>query len=342
MTLHCLASWNMNLCPRIITAFFIDTGNENPQPPSIQLNPSYVDVEEYSPAAIECFSQSNGPVWYQWTRLDGQLSREAEVSDGILRFSSLRQSDAGEYQCLARNEVGEDSRTLRIYVRTSEPEPIPTQPPSPGREVSISPPNFNGRPGDVVVLKCHNVINVYATAIWSKEGISFLPSNINDRNGVLTITDAVAEDSGRYTCTSTSSQGQSVSEIADVWIRPSSNGNTGEAPVVRPLNDLYTVTQGTDFTLVCDVSGNPHPQVRWSKLHEEIGSNVLLTGNTLRILNAQPDNRGVYLCTAESNGQTADSNTVIDIERELIFRLHFLYLSFIRICTSISFQTWNW
>lgn len=307
-----------------------DTG-DSPQPPRIQLNPSHIDVVENSPAAVECFSSSNGQVWYQWTRLDGPLSREAEVSDGILRFAALRQSDAGDYQCLARNEYGDDTRVLRIYVRPQEPAPVPTPQPMPEREVSIEPPNYNGRPGDIVVLRCHNVINVYATLIWSKEGLSYLPAHINVRNGILTITDAVPEDSGRYTCTSTSSsQDQPITEIADVWITPSNNGGGSvenrEPPIVQPLEELYTVTQGTDFSLVCEASGNPYPQVKWTKLHEEIGSNVQINGNTLRILNAQPDNRGVYLCSAESNGQTAEQNTVIDIERKLIFHC----ISFIR------------
>lgn len=307
------------------------------------MNPSYVDVVENSPAAVECFSPSSGQIWYQWTRLDGQLSREAEISDGILRLAAVRQADAGEYQCLARNEYGDDTRVLRIYVRPAEPEPEPTQQPIPQREISIEPPNFSGRPGDVIVLRCHNVIDVYATLIWSKEGLSYLPPHINVRNGVLTITNAVAEDSGRYTCTSTSSShGQPINEIADVWITPSSNGGGGgtdnrEPPVVQPLNELYTVTQGTDFNLVCEVSGNPYPQVRWTKLHEEIGSNVQINGNTLHISNVQPDNRGVYLCTAESNGLTADQSTVIDIERKLIF-ICTNHLTFIFILLLINFH----
>lgn len=326
--------------------FVHDTG-DNTSPPRIQLNPSYIDEVENSPAAIECFSQSNGQVWYQWTRLDGEISSEAEVEDGILRFAALRPSDAGDYQCLARNEYGDDTRVLRIYVRTAEPKP--TQSPIPEREVSIEPPNFSGQSGDVVVLRCHNVINVYATLIWSKEGVSYLPSHINVRNGVLTITNAVAEDSGRYTCTSSSSsQGQPITEIADVWITQSNNGGGGgsghEPPVVRPLNELYTVTQGTDFSLVCEVSGNPYPQVKWAKLHEEIGQNVQINGNTLRILNAQPDNRGVYLCTADSNGLTADQSTVIDIDRKFIFVCTFIHSSIHLYCCcniSISLQTWN-
>lgn len=274
-------------------------------------------------------------MWYQWTRVDGQISPYAEVSDGILRFSAVRQSDAGEYQCLARNEYGDDTRVLRIYVRSQEPVTTTTPQPLPEREVNIDPPNFSGRQGDVVMLRCHNVIDVYATLVWSKEGLPHLPTHINVRNGVLTIKDAVAEDSGRYTCTTTSSLDQPITENADVWITSNNNGGGGgdnrEPPVVQPLNELYTVTQGTDFSLVCEASGNPYPQVRWTKLHEEIGSNVQINGNTLRILNAQPDNRGVYLCTAESNGLTADQSTVIDIDRKFtlprVSRLFAIHLS---------------
>lgn len=300
---------------------FICAGNSQ-QPPRIQLNPSYVDVVENSPAAIECFSPTNGQVWYQWTRVNGEISSDVEVSDGILRFAAVRHSDAGDYECLARNENGEDTRVLHVYVRNQEPEPTPTLPPTPER-VTIEPSYFSGRQGDVVVLRCHSVIDVYATLVWSKDGRSHLPPHINVRNGVLTIADAVAEDSGRYTCTSSAStEDNPITEIADVRIVSNDNGGNGggdnrEPPVVKPLEDMYLVTQGTDFSLVCEASGNPYPQVKWTKLHEEIGPNVQINGNTLRILNAQPDNRGVYLCTAESGGQSTDQNTVVEIERKL-------------------------
>lgn len=259
------------------------------------------------------------PVTYEWRRLNGELSPDAYVQDGWLRFNQVQRSDVGSYQCLARNDYGDDTSLLHVYVRESNPTPAPL----PSRQVSISPANFDGNPGDAIVLTCRNTINIYATLVWTKSGLQTLPPYVEVRDGVLTIRNARVEDSGRYVCTSSptpnAAEPQSITEIADVSISSVDLGRP-QPPVIKPLNELYNVVQGRDFTLACEASGNPYPRITWKKIHEEhLGSNVQQNGNVLRILNAQPDNRGIYQCVAESNGLSTDVSTVIDIERKLFF-----------------------
>lgn len=33
---------------------------------------------------------------------------------------------------------------------------------------------------------------------------------------------------------------------------------------IKPLEQRYTVVQGTDFELICDTTGSPYPTVTWS------------------------------------------------------------------------------
>lgn len=278
------------------------------------MNPSHVDVDENAPAEVECFSPSSQATSITWTRLDRPMSPYVEIRDGILSFPYVRREDVGNYQCSARNDYGDDTRVLHVYVRESSP---PTISPIPIRELNISPANFNGREGDVVVLTCSNSNNAYAVIEWNKEGNNVLPSHIDVRNGVLTIYSAVPLDTGRYVCTQPADPNQNP-EYADISIHPSSGNSIdgSEPPRVERLDDLYNVTQGTDFTLVCKASGNPYPRVEWKKLHDEIDNNVQLNGNILKITNAQSNNRGLYVCTAESNGQIAEASTVIEIDRK--------------------------
>lgn len=289
-----------------------------PSKPRIELRPAYIDVNEYSPAQVECSAQSSLPVTYQWTRLDGTLSADAYVSNGWLRFNQVRRSDVGSYQCLARNQYGDDTAVLHVYVRESIPETTP----APSRQVSISPPNFSGRPGDQIVLNCRNIINVYATLVWTKTGFETLPTNIDIRDGTLTIQRASVEDTGQYVCTSSSSypsqSSAPVTQVADVNIYDDgSSGYQPEPPKVKPLDELYTVIQGNDFSVTCEASGDPYPAVTWKKIHEDsLGSNVQQNGNILRIFNAKPDNRGIYQCTATSNDLSTETSAVIDIERK--------------------------
>lgn len=212
---------------------------------------------------------------------------------------------------MARNQFGQDSRILNVYVR-SEPAPRPTQPPPPSQELSIRPPHYTGRPGDEVILTCHNLADVYANLVWTKDGHRDLPAHIYADNGALTIQRASVEDSGRYICSSESGQGP-ITQSADVYITSS---NRPDPPKIKKFNDLYDAVQGSDFSLICEASGNPTPTVKWTKVHEKIDSNIQVNGNVLRILNAQPVNRGVYTCIAESEGGIAEESTVIDIERK--------------------------
>lgn len=280
---------------------------------------------EYSPAEVECVdvantqSSTNQPVVYYWTRLDGQLSPDAYISGPLLRFNQVQRSDSGNYQCIARNQYGDDTSVLRVYVRGSSPEPHP--PPTPSRIVTIQPSSYTGQPGDSLVLTCRQILNVRAPLTWTKEGSSVLPAYVDVRNGVLTIQSVALEDSGRYVCTATpTSPGQSIDSITesvDVNISGggSSGGGYGQPPTIVPLQEQYMVVQGSDFSLTCEASGNPHPTIIWTKVHEDsLGANVQQFGNILKITHAQIENRGIYQCTAQSNGQTVETSSIIEIE----------------------------
>lgn len=228
-----------------------------------------------------------------------------------MRFNPIQRHDIGDYQCTARNEYGSDVGSVRVNVLQPEPS-VP---------VVIEPSNFNGRPGDAIILHCRNVINVYATLVWTKEGFTQLPAYVHDRNGVLTIHRGAVEDTGRYICTSSpaSPNEPSLTNTIEVVIHGDDGGhdNRPAVPVIKPIQELYTVLQGSDFSLPCEATGHPHPTVVWQKIHESsLGQNIQQTGHILRIVNANLDNRGIYQCTATSGDSTSEVNTIIEIERK--------------------------
>lgn len=91
--------------------------------------------------------------------------------------------------------------------------------------------------------------------------------------------------------------------------------------IVRPTasfsQDEYVILRYDDFTLTCETSGSPEPVITFEKVSvDSLGSNVQIDGNILRFSDAQPENRGIYQCTAESNGVTAKASTIVDMEGE--------------------------
>lgn len=93
------------------------------------------------------------------------------------------------------------------------------------------------------------------------------------------------------------------------------------SPTVKRLPEENLIIQGQDFSVTCEASGTPYPSIKWTKVHEALGDNVHQTGNVLRIMNARPDNRGVYLCIAENVAGHDQSSTVVDIERKSSFNV---------------------
>jgi hypothetical protein len=80
--------------------------------------------------------------------------------------------------------------------------------------------------------------------------------------------------------------------------------------------DRQTIAQGTSGELRCVATGDPAPTVTWTKVNDEMGRSVQVTGNILRILSAMDGDRGVYACTATSHGGEAVAYATIEVESE--------------------------
>jgi len=82
---------------------------------------------------------------------------------------------------------------------------------------------------------------------------------------------------------------------------------------------MQTIAQGTSGELRCVATGDPAPTVAWTKVNDEMGRSVQVTGNILRIPSAMVGDRGVYACTATSHGGEAAAYAMIEVESKLKF-----------------------
>lgn len=180
----------------------------------------------------------------------------------------------------------------------------------------INPDYYNGATGDEVRLHCQSNEIGSSSITWAKDNTVSLPHYIIvNTDGLLMIRSASSQDSGRYICTVTTYQGVTVTSSVEVHINPASNPS--EPPRISPLQTNHLVVQGTDFSLPCITSGSPQPRIKWTKLHETFDVNTRQVGNTLIITVAQVSNRGVYICSAETDDGIVDqASTIIEIDRK--------------------------
>ena len=152
--------------------------------------------------------------------------------------------------------------------------------------------------GDSVVLSCRGPGEV----AWERQGAA-LPRSSSQAGGVLTLPSCQPEDSGVYLCRGGGEVRQA--RVTVLGLRA--------PPVVTVVPEQQTVGQGEDAVLRCEVVGEG--RVTWSKVGEDLSSPRLVTeGANLRVRGAAVSDRGMYLCTVESDGGSARASSILEVE----------------------------
>lgn len=185
----------------------------------------------------------------------------------------------------------------------------PSKPPPTGLPPIVTPSEWSGTSSDVVRLIC--TPSQRATVVWTRSGGLPLPYSATQRDGVLTISNPTPSDSGIYVCTATSARGTETSTTARITIIPRRDPTTVK---VRP--ERQHVSQGTVAEVRCITSGEPNLQIKWSKHMEAMSPRVQQVGDTLRIVNAQVSDRGVYICRVSSPASSYEASAIIEVERK--------------------------
>jgi len=187
----------------------------------------------------------------------------------------------------------------------------PNKPPPQGLPPTITPSEWSGTSEDVVRLICTPSQHVNVT--WTRSGGLPLPYTASQRDGILTITNPTPSDSGIYVCTAISVRGTETSTTARITIM-----SRREPPLVTVRPFRQEVKQGTVAEVRCITSGEPGLQVKWSKYTETMSSRVQQIEDTLRIINVQVSDRGVYLCRVTGPTGNYEASAIIEVERKLI------------------------
>lgn len=292
----CQVSDGVNIGVKKIT---LTVGGINPVPPRVLITPPYLKVNESQPVEFHCEASGNPPPQIEWFRVLRPMNPEAMIYNGVLRIPSVSKNDAAEYKCVATNNVGVDEKTAILYVtETSDRTPIGIPP-------SVSPAEWTGTIGDTVRISC--TPSQRGNVTWTRSGNLPLPYGASQRDGVLTIVNASPNDSGIYVCTATNYAGTQISSTAkiNIMLRRAS---------VKVKPERQVVSQGSLAEVRCITNGEPNSKIEWSKHTGTMSSNVRQTEDTLRIINAQVSDRGVYICRVSGPSGSYEATAIIQVE----------------------------
>ncbi|XP_042906784.1 fibroblast growth factor receptor-like 1 [Parasteatoda tepidariorum] len=201
-------------------------------PPVIKRRPAIKFIHDVNEqATLHCVASSQPAPHFFWLK-DGQQIEESDYelifqgAHSILRLQNLKMSDAGMYQCIARNMFGSDEIDYTLHV---------TEPSYPPKILSLEPTSATIKEGSTAIFWCkvksktglklhikwlkklnikENAEPIDDVTLFRSGKNYYRPLNLSDgigANGVhkskLIINNAVAEDSGIYVCLALNDKG---------------------------------------------------------------------------------------------------------------------------------------
>ncbi|XP_043930192.1 MAM domain-containing glycosylphosphatidylinositol anchor protein 2 [Protopterus annectens] len=255
-----------------------------------------------------------------WVKTNGMLPKKAVLNGGTLTIPAVTSEDAGIYNCIANNNVGNPAKkSTTIIVRALKkgrfwitPDPYHKDDNIQiGREVKIS-CQVEAVPSEELVF------------IWFKNGrplktsermvITQTDPDVSPGTTNLDIIDLKFTDFGTYTCVA-SLKGGGISDVSiDV------NISTSTVPpnlTVPKEKSPMVVQEGDTVDLQCLVSGKPKPIILWSRADKEVPmpDGFMQTESfdgILRITNVSREMTGTYRCqTSQFNGFNVKSREAL-------------------------------
>uniref|UniRef100_A0A8C1K7D9 receptor protein-tyrosine kinase n=1 Tax=Cyprinus carpio TaxID=7962 RepID=A0A8C1K7D9_CYPCA len=256
---------------------------------SLDHNATFIcEVDSYPQADIT-WTRNNYPIRYYDSRY---IIRE---SGQILIIPNVKDSDNGEYCCVASNGIGEPAKSCGALQLKMKPQ------------IKRHPTNMTLIVESKAVLPC-------LTSGYPKPEISWIKGddliNVNSRisvleSGSLKINNIKKEDAGQYRCVARNSFGIVYSKPVTIEV---------QAPAkILKVPKEKKVQIGSEVTLECNATGNPIPSITWLENGNTIsGASVeetLVDEVIVSVLRAVVHEPALYTCQA-TNQHSGGANTV--------------------------------
>ncbi|XP_076740708.1 uncharacterized protein LOC101487057 isoform X1 [Maylandia zebra] len=253
------------------------------------LNNSH-EIVEGSSVNLTCSSDANPAANYTWYKDKKTISTKQE-----LIFRSIQSSDSGEYNCTAKNELGQrPSEVISINVKYAPKL----------ASVSVS-PSAEIVEGSSVTLTCSSDANPAANYTWYKENKLLLHGPV----GRYHFSSISSEHSGNYSCKAENLYGpaQSVTLYIDVEYPP-------RLPSVS-VSPSAEIVEGSSVTLTCSSDANPAASYTWYKENED---SAKASGQNFTITDFRPEHIGSYYCVAQNTRGHHNSTLQLIVTASLV------------------------
>ncbi|KAM9296522.1 peroxidasin-like [Gastrophryne carolinensis] len=262
--------------------------------PRILSEPRDTDLVLGNTVYFICRAEGNPKPDITWLHNNNEINtsydgRRNLLHDGTLMIQNMRESDKGDYQCAAKNIMGE-VRTQAVTLRYSSSQAKPV--------FIIQPQNTEVFVGGSVTLECGVSGEPQPVITWTNENGEVILSNerftITEFGG-LYIHNVTMEDQGLYHCQASNSEGH-MQASASIIVQAL------QKFTVVPTDQ--TVGEGQDAKFLCSATGQPATVITWTKEGGELpndGRYTILESGALYILKVGIQDVGQYRCHATSS-----------------------------------------
>ncbi|KAM8933893.1 hemicentin-2 [Pelodytes ibericus] len=258
------------------------------EPPRIQLEPSSTQLSHGGEVKIRCDVSGYPKPHISWKHGDTFLTNDSRYTiteDRTLLIRDASQEDAGNYSCVASNDIGSDEQSIILtYMERPRVTAVKSS-----LQVPI---------GEDAILECATDGLPPPLVMWYKGDQELTGPLSGPKKGSLRLTEVRAKDAGEYTCVASNEAGTS-SDVIQV--------DVGTPPLFTDFPLDVEAEVGESVLLTCSAEGNPTPHVTWSRLDEgpvEPSETIEIIdspgANTVHIKVARPEDAAVYVCEARN------------------------------------------
>ncbi|KAK2837512.1 hypothetical protein Q5P01_014724 [Channa striata] len=276
-------------------------------PPIIIISPEDTTLNMSQDAVLQCQADAYpSNLTYEWLKqgqnvyhIESLKSRVKVLVDGTLLIPNLIPEDAGNYTCIPTNGILTPP-SASAHLKVKHPAHVGRMP----RETYLP----AGMEGVIVCPVQADPPVLYVN--WTKDGndlnLDNFPGWMVNSEGSVFITTANDNAVGMYTCTPYNSYGtMGQSEPTQVILQ--------DPPSFRvPPRAEYLQEVGRELIIPCEASGDPAPNITWSKIGPTPRSPYTVLANGSLLL--QPlgkDHHGGWECLATNRVATVSAGTVV-------------------------------